>query len=126
MEKRWFIKINVEDNLYYDSDKKVYRLRLPCVHCGKPSSCQCYESYEDYECDKLSEFPSRCCSYLCCLLVNPDGHTENIRKAVQDLGIGVKPLAEYTEEEAGKIVDYIVGESIWDIDEDSAGEECGT
>jgi len=112
MEKRWLVKINEENDLYYDSEKKIYRLRLPCAHCGKPSGCQCYENYEDYEYDKLSGLPSRCCSYLCCLLVNPGGDKENIKKAARDLGIDAKPLAEYTEEEAERIVDHIVGESM--------------
>lgn len=124
MKKQWLIKINGENNLYYDSEKKIYRLRLFCPYCDKPSDCQCYESYEDYECDRSSEFPVRCCSYLCCLLINPGAETENIREAVQNLGMDVKPLAEYTEEEAEKIVDYIVDEFMWDVDEDSAGEQC--
>lgn len=126
MEKRWLIKINGENNLYYDSEKKIYRLRLFCPYCDKPSDCQCYEDYEDYEYDRSSEFPVRCCSYLCCLLANPGAETENIKETARDIGIGVKQLTEYTEEEAEQIIDYIVEKSMWDVDEDSAGEQCST
>ncbi len=124
MTKQWFIKINGEDNLYYDSEKKIYRLRLLCAHCHKPFECQCYEYYEDYEYDKLSGFPSRCCSYLCCLLASPSGEIESIKKAVQALGMDVKLLEEYTEKEAEQIIDHIFGGYMWDVDEDSAGEQC--
>ena len=122
--KKWLTKINGENNLYYDSDKKVYRLRLFCPHCGKPSDCHCYESYEDYEYDRSSGFPLRCCSYSCCLLVDHGTKTKNITCAIQNLGMSIKPLAEYTEKEAEKIVDYIVDEFMLDVDEDSAGEQC--
>lgn len=125
MKKQWLIKINGENNLYYDSEKKIYRLRLLCPYCDKPSDCQCYEDYEDYEYDKSSEFPARCCSYLCCLMISPSTETKNINKAIQDLGINIKPLVEYTEEEAEQIIDYIIEKSMWDVDEDSAGEQCG-
>jgi hypothetical protein len=126
MEKRWLIKINEENNLYYDSEKKIYRLRLFCVHCHKPYDCRCYKDYEDYEYDKSSGLPSSCCSYFCCLSTSPSGETDYIKKVVQNLGMNVKPLAEYTEEEAEQIIDYIVEKSIFDLDEDSAGERCSS
>jgi hypothetical protein len=125
MKKQWLIKINGENNLYYDSDNKIYRLRLFCPYCDKPSDCQCYKDYEDYEYDKSSEFPVRCCSYLCCLLIDRGEEKENIKEAIQNLGMSIKPLVEYTEKEAEKIVDYIIDEFMWDVDDDSAGEQCG-
>lgn len=126
MEKRWFIKINDENNLYYDSEKKIYRLRLFCVHCGKSYDCQCYEEYEDYEYDKSSGIPSRCCSYMCCLLTTPSSEIDYIKKVIEKLGMSVKPLTEYTEDEAEQITDYIVENSMFDVDEDSAGEQCSS
>lgn len=126
MEKRWLTKINDEHNLYYDSKKKVYRLRLFCPRCHKPSDCQCYENFEDYEYDRSSEFPVRCCSYLCCILESPNTEIKKIAKTALSLGIDVKPLEEYTEKEAEQIIDYIVEESMWDVCEDSAGEQCET
>jgi hypothetical protein len=125
MKKQWLIKINGENDLYYDSEKKIYILRLFCTYCGKPSDCQCYENYEDYEYDRSSQFPVRCCSYLCCLRSSHDEETENIKEAVQSLGMSTKSLEEYTEEEAEQIIDYIVDKFMWDIDDDSAGEQCG-
>ena len=126
MERKWLIKINGEDNLYYDSEKKVYRLRLFCPRCHKPSDCQCYENYEDYEYDRASGFPEMCCSYVCCLLASPNTEIKKIAKTALSLGIDVKPLEEYTEKEAEQIIDYIVEESMFDLDEDSAGVQCGT
>lgn len=126
MEMRWLIKINEENNLYYDSEKKIYRLRLFCIHCHEPYDYRCYEDYEDYEYDKSSGLPSSCCSYLCCLSTSPSGEIDYIKKVVQNLGMNVKPLTEYTEEEAEKIIDYIVEKSMFDVDEDSAGEQCGS
>lgn len=126
MEKKWLIKINDENELYYDSEKKAYRLRLFCPHCHKSSECQCYENFEDYEYDRSSEFPLRYCSYVCCILASPDTEIKKITKTALSLGIDVKPLEEYTEKEAEQIIDYIVEESICDVDEDSAGEQCAS
>lgn len=126
MEKRWLVKIDGENNLYYDSEKKVYRLRLFCIRCNKPYDCQCYEDYEDYEYDKSSGLPSRCCSYTCCLLTTPSDATDYIKNIVQKLGMSIKPLTEYTEDEAEQIIDCIVEESMFDMDEDSTGERCGS
>lgn len=124
MNKQWFIKINGEDNLYYDSENKEYRLRLFCPHCHKPSECQCYDKYEDYVDDCIGGFPIRCCSYLCSLIINSDTETENIINATRDIGIDIKPFVEYTEEEAEKIVEHLEYEGIWDFLDESAGEQC--
>lgn len=129
--KQWLIKINTknskmlpEDDLYYDSENKEYRLRLLCPVCHKPSDCQCYQSYDDYESDRMSEFPVRCCSYLCCLMINSDSETENIIEATNHIGIEVKPFTKYTEEEAKQIIDYLIDEGIWDFSDESSGEQC--
>lgn len=106
MNKQWLIKINGEDDLYYDSWNKEYMLRLFCPNCHKPSTCQCYESYDDYVFDSISELPVRCCSYLCCLVINSDSETENIIKVVQNIGLEIKPFSRYTEKEAEQIVDH--------------------
>jgi hypothetical protein len=124
MNKQWFIKINTEDNLYYDSENREYKLRLFCPRCRKPSECQCYQHYEDYERDCITEFPVRCCSYLCCLIINSDSETENIIGAAKDIGIEVKQFTKYTEEEAKQIVDYLIDEGIWDFSDESSGEQC--
>ena len=55
MDKRWLVKINGEDDLFYDSYNKEYRLRLFCPNCNKSSGCQCYENYDDYLIDYISE-----------------------------------------------------------------------
>lgn len=131
MNKKWLIKINTKnskmpsgDNLYYDSENKEYRLRLFCSVCHKPSECQCYQSFDDYERDCITEFPIRCCSYLCCLIINSDSETENIIQAANDIGIEIKQFVRYTEEEARKIIDYLIDEGIWDFSDESAGEQC--
>ena len=126
MNKRWLIKINGEDNLYYDSENKEYRLRLFCPTYHKPSECQCYQKYEAYEKDCISELPIRCCSYLCCLIINSDSETENIIETAQDIGIDIKPIAKYTEKEAEQIIEYLVDEGIWDFLDKSYGEKCET
>lgn len=124
MNRRWLIKINGEDDLYYDSENKEYRLRLFCPNCHKPSTCQCYKSYEDYISDSISELPVMCCSYFCCLNINSDNETENIIKAAQDIGLEIKHLTKYTEKEAEQIVDHLLEEGIWDLSDESTGEQC--
>jgi len=125
MNRQWLIKINTaEDDLYYDSENKEYRLRLYCTVCHKPSECQCYQSYDDYERDCVTEFPVRCCSYLCCLIINSDSETENIIEAVKSIGIGIKQFTKYTEEEAKQIIYYLIDEGIWDFSDESSGEQC--
>ena len=125
------IKINTknskmlpEENLYYDSENKEYRLRLFCPVCHKPSGCQCYQNYQHYEEDYITEFPVRCCSYICCLIINSDSETENIIEATNDIGIDIKQFTKYTEEEAKQIIDYLIDEGIWDFSDESAGEQC--
>lgn len=125
MDKQWLIKINGEDNLYYDSYNKEYRLRLLCPHCHKPSGCWCYEDYEDYEID-ISSKPEMYCTYRCTLMINRDSEGKHIIKAAQDLGIGIKQIDEYTEKEAEQILDHLFDECIWDFSEDFAGEQCDT
>lgn len=124
MNKQWLIKIHGEDDLYFDSDNKEYRLRLFCPHCHQPSGCQCYRRYDDYIIDCASEFPVLCCSFLCCLIVNSDTETENIVKAAEDLGLGIKKLSEYTEKEAKQIITLLIDECIWDFSEYSTGILC--
>lgn len=124
MNKQWLIKINEEDNLYYDSEEREYRLRLFCSYCHKPSDCQCYKKYEDYVDDSIEGFPERCCSYLCCLIINSENERENIIRASRKVGIGVKLLDKYTEEDAKLIVEYLVDEGIWDFLDDSSGIQC--
>lgn len=124
--KQWFIKINKENNLYYDSESKEYRLRLFCPNCHKPSICVCYKSYEDYEYDIVFCSPTACCSYLCCLIMNSDTETENMIRAAQDLGIGTKSLDKYTEQEAKQIIDLLFDECIWDLSEYPVGKQCDT
>lgn len=124
MNKQWLIKINEEDNLYYDSENKEYRLRLFCPHCHKISACQCYNRYEDYDNDYIEGLPIRCCSNLCCLIINSDSETENIIKAAQDIGINVKPFVKYTEEEAKRIVEYLIEQCTWDFSDESLGVQC--
>lgn len=124
MNKQWLIKINGEDNLYYDSEEREYRLRLFCPYCHKPSDCQCYKRYEDYVCDFIEGFPERCCSYLCCLAINSENERENIIMASRKVGISAKQLDKYTEEDAKQIVEYLVDEGIWDFLDESSGIEC--
>jgi hypothetical protein len=126
INKQWLIKINGEDNLYYDSENKDYRLRLFCPHCHKPSECQCYRHYDDYLVDYVEGFPVRCCSFLCCLIINSDNETKNIIEAAQNIGISIKDFSDYTEEEAKKIINYLIDEGIWDFLDNSAGAQCRT
>ena len=124
MNKQWLIKINEEDDLYYDSENKEYRLRLFCPHCHQFSGCQCYGRYDDYIYDCISGFPGLCCSYSCCLIVNSDIDTENIVKTAEDLGLCIKKLSEYTEKEAEQIITRLLDECIWEFSEDSTGTLC--
>ena len=126
MKKRWLVKINGEDNLYYNSKTKDYRLRLFCPHCKKPSTCYCYQSYEDYEEEKISELPVMYCSSMCCILVGSDDWKNKVLDAANHIGIGNKPLIECTEKEAEKIIDYIVDKHSLEPSEDYYGEQCET
>ena len=125
MNKQWLIKINGEEDLYFDSEIKEYRLRLFCPNCHKPSGCKCYQRYEDYTFDSMSDFPTMCCSYLCCLVANSDIESESITEAAKDLRLDTKEFSEYTEKEAEQIINRLVEESIWDFTDESIGELCG-
>ena len=124
--KKWLIKIKGEDSLYYNSETKDYRLRLFCPHCEKHSTCYCYESYEDYKEDNISELPVRYCSYKCSILVDHNNWREDVLKAIEHIGLCSKPLTEYTENEAEQIIDYIANKSGFEDQEDSYGEQCET
>ena len=54
------------------------------------------------------------------------GLLTRIKNIVQKLGMSIKPLTEYTEYEAYQIIDYIVEKSMFDVDDDSAGEQCSS
>ena len=82
VNKQWLIKLTNEDNLFYDSEEKVYRYRMHCPHCGKVSGCICYNDLETAELD-VNEVDV-CCSAKCCL---EGGEWDELDEALQAVGL---------------------------------------
>ena len=82
MNKRWLIKI--EDNIFYDSENRLYRYRQHCPNCGVLiPKCQCYEDLDQLLGDIDDDIADVCCSSKCCLL---SGEWNDIDEAMQEAG----------------------------------------
>lgn len=88
MNKQYLIKITGEDNLWYDSEEKVYRKRLYC-DCGKVAGCRCYPDL--FAAQYNEDFMT--CSYKCALKYSEwDGFNDaciaiGVRRGIKDLTI---------------------------------------
>lgn len=65
------IKLAGEDNIFYDSEERLYRYRMHCDVCGKVSGCRCFDTLEKAECASESGL-DYVCSYKCVVI----GHTD--------------------------------------------------
>ncbi len=54
------VKIKGEKNLFYDSIDRVYRYRMHCPECGRPSGCRCFITIE-----KAYTFIEDCSDFIC-------------------------------------------------------------
>jgi len=119
MSREGLIKITGEDNIFYDSIKKVYRYRMHCPICRNVSGCRCFEDLEDVLDASMSDLDF-CCTYKCSIIgikKYKDNEIENIMSA---FGI-TDNIEDLTEEDAKSILcemdidkldyDYIDGEA---------------
>lgn len=102
MNKLWLIKLTGEDNLFYDSEEKVYRYRMHCPYCGKASGCQCYEDMEEAECDEANEI-NYSCSAKCSLMF---GEWEGVDMAMGEAKIRWR-ASELPESDARKLFEHL-------------------
>ena len=61
------IRITGEQDLFYDGENRVYKYRMHCPYCGKPSGCRCFETLgkaEDFMDDNISFMCSSTCSLI--------------------------------------------------------------
>lgn len=56
----YLVKITDEENLFYDSEERLYRYRMHCPACGETSGCRCFETIE-----KAYDFMENDYDYLC-------------------------------------------------------------
>lgn len=70
-----FIKISGYDNLFYDSEEKVYRYRMYCSVCGKLSGCRCFQELESAELAEDND-SSSLCSCRCFLISYADEYSD--------------------------------------------------
>ncbi len=106
VNKQWLIKLTGEDNLFYDSEEKVYRYRNHCPTCGTVSGCQCFKDLETAE-EATFEDLDYCCSSKCVLIYNKEeggvDDIDAIYEAMTTLGIR-KGLTELTYQEVLKVI----------------------
>ncbi len=100
--KEWLIKI--QDNIYYDSEERVYRYKMHCPNCDKQSErCQCYTDLDRLLSDIDDGIADYTCSSKCALLIGDfDELGEAMQIAMQIVGLerDVKTaLKELSEEQ---------------------------
>ncbi|MFA4870874.1 MAG: hypothetical protein WC623_21935 [Pedobacter sp.] len=83
MNKQWLIKI--QDNIYYDSEERVYRYKMHCPNCKQViSTCVCYTDLDTLLMnidDGIADFT---CSSKCALLL---GEWDELDEAMQEAGL---------------------------------------
>ncbi len=99
------IKLTNEDNLYYDSIEKVYRYRMHCPKCGKPSGCRCFPDLEEAETATMEDC-DYACSSKCSVLYAYENNDSQIEEALQGLGFK-RPIKELTDEETSLIMPFL-------------------
>lgn len=79
----YLTKITGEENIFYDSEERLYRYRMHCPNCGKESGCKCFE-----EIDEVYEFMDEgfdyTCSYRC--FIDCFGDFE-LEESMKDMGL---------------------------------------
>lgn len=77
------IKITDEENMFYDSEERLYRCRMHCPSCGDMSGCRCFETIEE-----AYEFIEGGCDYLCsCKCYLDDVDECELGEAMKEMGI---------------------------------------
>ncbi len=86
--KENLIRLTDEDNLFYDSEDRLYRYRMNCPYCGKYSGCRCFPTLEKVE-DFVENGVNFLCSSKCFLIdfINEQGIDE-VGEAIKELGRG--------------------------------------
>lgn len=103
VNKEGLVKLTNEDNIFYDSIKKVYRYRMHCPKCGKISGCRCFEDIEDVE-EASASGLDFCCSSKCSIYMLDSYEEERIKELMQELYIE-KDIKDLTEEDASLILE---------------------
>lgn len=99
------IKLTAEDNLFYDSIGKVYRYRMHCPQCKKPSGCRCFPDLEEAETATMEDC-DYACSSKCAVIYSYENNDAQIEEALQGLGFR-RPIKELTEEETTLIIPFL-------------------
>lgn len=102
--KQGLIRIQGEENIWYDSDEKVYRYRMHCPNCKVALPCRCYQDLEallgDID-DGIADFT---CSAKCALLI---GEWDELDEAMQEAGLTGdlrKCLSKLTNEQLDDVI----------------------
>jgi len=106
MVKQWLIKITDHDNIWYDSEEKVYRYRMHCPNCNTASlKCRCYEDLDvllDNIDDGIADYT---CSAKCALLLNDDNYEVGDAMQAADLTKDLKQcLSKLTEQQLNNVL----------------------
>ncbi len=83
VNKQFLVKINDVDNIWYDSDEKVYRRRTFCPFCHVATGCLCYEDLDLALIDEDDKNDYTCSTK--CALVN--GDWDELGEAMQEAGL---------------------------------------
>ena len=123
---KYLIKITGEQDLFYDSEDRVYKYRMHCPYCSKESGCRCFETLGKAE-DFMDDSIGFMCSNKCSLINFIDEFEEDdVRDTMKEMGI-IWRLKWYIFKLTGRISEndaYEVLEII-DLDYDSMeGEAC--
>ncbi len=99
------IKLTNEDNLFYDSVERVYRYRMHCPQCKKPSGCRCFPDLEEAETATMEDCDCACSS-KCSVLYAYENNDSQIEEALEELGFK-RQIKELTEEEISLIIPFL-------------------
>lgn len=99
------IKLTAEDNLFYDSIERVYRYRMHCPQCGKPSGCRCFPDLEEAETATMDAC-DYACSSKCSVLYAYENNDSQIEEALECLDLK-KSIKDLTEEETALIIPFL-------------------
>ena len=84
--KETLIRLTDEEDLFYDSEDRLYRYRMHCPQCGKYSGCRCFDKLEKAE-NFAVEGMNFLCSSRCFLnsMINDQG-IDDIGDTMKEMG----------------------------------------
>lgn len=94
--KENLIRLIDEDNLFYDSEDRLYRYRMNCPYCGKYSGCRCFPTLEKAEDFGIDGTPFLCSSRCFLKSLIDDQGIDDIGDTMKEMGVvkwGIKHLS---------------------------------